>query len=458
MGGGGDGDFTVTISRKGVVVAESPPREERLRLSNLDLLLPVQVGVLLCYKNPRLGFPNLTFESVVDGLKRSLAKALVPYYALAGEIVTNSLGDPELLCNNYGVEFAQAYADVELKDLNFYDLDQHFINKLTPTIDRGVLGVQVTGLKCGGWVVSILVDHRVADGYSINMFLASWANMAQSKPISTPPNFNRSLVSPSRSIDNSHVSLFSKLPPNAPKIIHTNQYVNRLYYVTADQLYQLQAIASNNSSNNDASRRTKLESFSAFLWKKIGESSLSEDSTSKLGIFVDGRTRICCKDEDGSIASMNNYFGNLLTIATSEIRVSELNSQPLHSVANAIHEKITEANNEHFLGFIEWVERHRPDPSLTRLFLEGGAVAWTFSVSSGLRFSMGEVNFGWGGSIIGSCYFQHNGGYQYVMPMHSAVTNGDWIVYMRLLQQQLEFLEIEAPNVFRPLTSNYLGL
>jgi hypothetical protein len=34
--------------------------------------------------------------------------------------------------------------------------------------------------------------------------------------------------------------------------------------------------------------------------------------------------------------------------------------------------------------------------------------------------------------------------------------NGDWMVYMHLLREQLEFIETEASNFLRPLTFNYL--
>ncbi|WJZ95133.1 hypothetical protein VitviT2T_013924 [Vitis vinifera] len=39
-------------------------------------------------------------------------------------------------------------------------------------------------------------DHRIADAYSTNMFLVSWAEMAQSKPLSVIPSFRRSLLNP----------------------------------------------------------------------------------------------------------------------------------------------------------------------------------------------------------------------------------------------------------------------
>jgi Transferase family len=68
---------------------------------------------------------------------------LVTYYPLAGEVVTNSVGEPEILCNNRGVDLTQAYADVELRELNLYDPDDSVEAKLVPKIKDGILCIQV---------------------------------------------------------------------------------------------------------------------------------------------------------------------------------------------------------------------------------------------------------------------------------------------------------------------------
>lgn len=145
---GSGGDFTVTVTRKDIVAAVLPILEYWLPLSNLDLLLPpLDVSVFLCYKKPHEsvnGGENFTFGSMVRVLKEAMAQALVPYYAFGGEVLSNSLGEPELLCNNHGVDFLEAYADVKLKDLDLYNPDESIEGKLVPKKKHGVLSVQVT--------------------------------------------------------------------------------------------------------------------------------------------------------------------------------------------------------------------------------------------------------------------------------------------------------------------------
>lgn len=139
-------DFTVTVKQEEVVSAVLPTQEHWLPLSNLDLLLPpLDVGVFFCYKKPCTYFDtqSMSFGSMAGSLKKTLAQTLVSYYAFAGEVVTNCLGEPELHCNNRGVDFVEAYADIELHNINLYNPDDTIEGKFVPKKKRGVLAVQV---------------------------------------------------------------------------------------------------------------------------------------------------------------------------------------------------------------------------------------------------------------------------------------------------------------------------
>lgn len=147
-----NGDFSVSVTNEEVVAAVLPVQEHWLPLSNLDLLLPpLDVGVFFCYKNPIItsttmedcATNKMTFGTMVGSLKKALAQTLISYYVFAGEVVLNSMGEPEVLCNNRGVDFVEAEADVELKNLNFYNPDQSIEGKFVPKKKNGVLVVQV---------------------------------------------------------------------------------------------------------------------------------------------------------------------------------------------------------------------------------------------------------------------------------------------------------------------------
>ena len=84
-------------------------------------------------------------------------------------------------------------------------------------------------------------DHRKVDTYSANMFLVSWAEMAQSKPLSVLPSFRRSLLNPrcpgsyDLSLDDMYIPMSALPPPKAPQP-GDDLLVNRFYYVTTEQL------------------------------------------------------------------------------------------------------------------------------------------------------------------------------------------------------------------------------
>ncbi|XP_057968773.1 coniferyl alcohol acyltransferase [Malania oleifera] len=457
------GDFRVMVSRKEMVAAVLPMQEHWLPLSNLDLLLPpVDVGVFFCYRRPAAVAGNGAFGTMVSVLKKSLAQALVSFYAFAGEVVQNSVGEPELLCNNRGVEFVEAAADVELRHLNLYNPDESIEGKLVPKKKQGVLTVQATELKCGGLVVACTFDHRIADAYSANMFFVAWADMARSEPTSLLPSFRRSLVNPRRPgyydpfVDAMYAPISALPPPKDPPSPPVDHLISRIYYVPADEINRLQSIASAGNSN----RRTKLESFSAFLWKLVAESSSSfsgrDKKMCKMGIVVDGRARLMDGNEKSPMAV---YFGNVLSIPFGAQRIEELKDRPLSAVAGAVREFLKAAGTkEHFLGLVDWVEAHRPEPALARIYSSGSEDGPAFVVSSGQRFPVERIDFGWGGCVFGSYHFPWGGDAGYVMPMPSPRREGDWIVYAHLLKGQLEVIETRAADVLRPLTTDYLGL
>lgn len=157
MGSCGSG-VVVVLRRREVVAGLLPMQDHWLPMSNLDLLLPpLDVGVFLCYNNNTKNIENKSRCDVsaddelkennmvnkISILKKGLAQVLVTYYALAGEVVENNLGEPELLCNNRGVDFVEAYVDLELHDLDLYNPDDSIEGKFVPFKKQGVLSIQV---------------------------------------------------------------------------------------------------------------------------------------------------------------------------------------------------------------------------------------------------------------------------------------------------------------------------
>ncbi|KAF5957816.1 hypothetical protein HYC85_005041 [Camellia sinensis] len=205
------------------------------------------------------------------------------------------------------------------------------------------------------------------------------------------------------------------------------------------------------------------EAFSAFLWKLVAAREAERDKICRMGIVVDGRMRL--READAVIKKatlMDAYFGNVLSIPFCKERAGNLKEKPLSRVAEAVHDCLANAaTKEHFLDLIDWVEAHRPEPALAKIYASSSGKeddGPAFVVSSGRQFPVSKVDFGWGRPTFGSYHFPWGGEAGYVMPMLSPLQNGDWIVYMHLLKEQLKFIETKAAHVFKPLTFDYLNL
>ena len=198
----------------------------------------------------------------------------------------------------------------------------------------------------------------------MNMFLVSWAEISRSDvPISCVPSFRRSLLNPRRplvmdsAIDQMYIPVTS-LPPPQETTNPDSILASRLYYIKADALDDLQALASGSK------RRTKLESFSAFLWKLVAKHAATDpvpSKNSKLGIVVDGRRRVMEQEK-------NTYFGNVLSIPFGGQKIDDLVNKPLSWVTEVVHRFLeSSVTREHFLNLIDWVERKRGKRKSTKM-------------------------------------------------------------------------------------------
>ncbi|KAF3786316.1 Rosmarinate synthase [Nymphaea thermarum] len=389
-----------------LVTAELPFPEIWLPLSNLDLLLPpIDCSIYSIYRKPS-SKSDLSFGSAVEILKKSLAKVLVHYYPLAGEMVANS-------------------SDIEISGLKLHDPDTTVQGKLVPPKGRGVLSVQVTKLMCEGIIVACTSDHRIGDGYSIGMFMAAWAEVSRTNSLTLIPNFRRSLLSPrhpgsyDKSLDNMYVPLasLSLLPKHDST--SSDQFISRIYHLSGSALNQLQDL-----SSTDGTTRTKLEAFSGFLWKLIANANGDAESSCRLGIVVDGRSRL----SEGPRSALYGYFGNVVSIPFGETTAEDLKSKPLGWAAKKVNKLLGCATNrEHFQGLIDYVEGRRPNPMMTRIYYRGVEDGPTIVVSHARVFDPSKMDFCWGLPFFMFGHFPWGGDARFVLLQPSSLGNGDWV-------------------------------
>lgn len=309
----------------------------------------------------------------------------------------------------------------------------------------------MTELKCGGIVVGCTFDHRAADAHSANMFLVAWAEIAQSKRITLLPSFRRSIFNPRRppQPDSSLDELYAPLQPPPPGSSDGGDCLtSRIYYIGSSEIDLLQS----RSSHGGGSRRSKIESFSAFLWQTLASAAADPSRTVKLGVVVDGRARL-----SSGTTPLESYFGNVLSVPYAVASAGDLLTAPPEAVADMVRACISTASTaEHFRSLIDWVEARRPKPAVVKVYCKDENDEAAAVVSSGRGFPVRRLDFGWGGPDLGSYHFPWGGETGYIMPMPGPYPNGDWIVYMHLKRRHLDLVEACAPHVFKPLSCDYL--
>ncbi|PWA35044.1 transferase, Chloramphenicol acetyltransferase-like domain protein [Artemisia annua] len=176
-----------------------------------------------------------------------------------------------------------------------------------PKKHDGVLAIQVTMLKCGAMVIASLYDHRVADGYSTNLFATSWANITRCEPPSILPYFfpinARQPTHYTSSVANMFIPLSNLPSPESdPKIgsdLDLESLTNRMYYIKGDQI-----------------KKTPTFVQSKWAWKSAA--SFLEDSghtgyICNIALPVDGRMRLSEGEGVEKQKLMAGRLGNVIS-------------------------------------------------------------------------------------------------------------------------------------------------
>ncbi|TVU05739.1 hypothetical protein EJB05_48920 [Eragrostis curvula] len=171
-----------------VAPSEATPRRE-LWLSNLDLFVPNKHTPLVYYY-PAPAPATTDGAAAGEGasffaperLKSALAKALVPFYPLAGRLGVGEDGRPQIDCNGEGALFIVARADFTGEEVfQDYRPSPEFRRMFVPfTAPSGELAMfQVTFLKCGGVVLGTGIHHVPIDGIGSFHFIQAWTRLSR---------------------------------------------------------------------------------------------------------------------------------------------------------------------------------------------------------------------------------------------------------------------------------------
>ncbi|VFQ63534.1 unnamed protein product [Cuscuta campestris] len=420
-------NFRVDFIAKSVVKAAAAAAQNKphiLPLSNLDLLAGrFPVTYFYFFRNPNHPVEAASTglsPSVIDHFKSSLSRCLSLFYPFAGRIVANpATAYPEISCDNRGVLVVEARANIPLKELPFHDLNRCLEGglMLVPAHQSAADGdfavqAQITGYACGGVSLTVSFDHALGDASSLGKFLLTWSELAREMPPSCSPDHRRFLLRPRRQNTCLDEKFVSCTVEEMPTTALSRRMLKRLYHVDASSINKLQVLSGGS--------RTKIEAFSAYLWKvmaTLGGTGGGHDDdkiSCKMGWVVDGRRRM-----DDLLSE--DYIGNVLS----------------HAGPGRL--------------------------MFSKLVLGGGLAdaddGPVLMVSSARRFPVAQLDFGFGGPVLGTvCTTAENIGVGYVSQRESALGDGSWTVSAVLWPEMVAALESDPERVFRPMTADIIHL
>ncbi|XP_037446790.1 benzyl alcohol O-benzoyltransferase-like [Triticum dicoccoides] len=199
--------FVVRRATPELVVPSAPTPHEAKPLSDIDdaaVMRFYSAGVHL-YR----GDVSKEGQDPARVIREALAKALVPYYPLAGRLREEAGRKLVVECYAQGVLFVEADADLTADD--FGDIGyppfpcyEQFVLEDTagtedggaePVVDRPLFYVQVTRLKCGGFIFGHRVCHCMVDAPGCVQFVRAIAELARGADApSVPPVWGREML------------------------------------------------------------------------------------------------------------------------------------------------------------------------------------------------------------------------------------------------------------------------
>ncbi|KAL2334505.1 hypothetical protein Fmac_015718 [Flemingia macrophylla] len=177
-------DFTVRRKSAELVAPAIATPHELKQLSGIDNQHSLR------HHHPLIQFyrhqPLMAGKDPVEVIKQALAKTLVFYYPLAGRPRESPNGELKVECNGEGVTFIEADADVTLDQFGdnlmppFPCVDKLLYNVPDShgATDSPLLLLQVTRLKCGGFIFALSFNHSMCDAFGISQFLNALAEIS----------------------------------------------------------------------------------------------------------------------------------------------------------------------------------------------------------------------------------------------------------------------------------------
>ncbi|KAK7270800.1 hypothetical protein RJT34_26231 [Clitoria ternatea] len=372
-----------------IAPSKQTPHEIKL-LSDID----DQNG--LRYNLPLVQFfpcqPQMTGKDPVGVIREALAKTLVFYYPFAGRLREAPNGKLMVDCNEEGVMFIEADADVTIAQFGnnlvppFPCFDQllYDVPGSHGMLDSPLLLLQVTRLRCGGFIFAIRMNHTMCDGSGICQFLKALAEIARgaTEP-SILPTWHRNLLcarDPPRVTCIHHE--YHQLPrDHTSKTTFKPHHHHRSFFFGPKQLSKIRSLL----PHHLASTSTSFEILTACLWRCRTFALMQDHPNQEVRLLCIVNARFGSCKFNPSLPS--GFYGNAFVFPAAVSTVGKLLGSPLGYALELVKKAKNEASEE-FVHSVADLMVTKGRPCFT--------LSGSFMVSDLTKSGFTDVNYGWG--------------------------------------------------------------
>ena len=366
------GTKTVTKSPPALIPPAGPTPCGTLPLSSIDKTVAGSGFVNLMQVFPPPSIDQGTVAAVA-AMRDGFARALVPYYPVAGRIASSGLA---VDCTGEGIWFVEAAASCTLADVDGLDccplpIPQKLLLPRPPPgekLDGLIFMVQATRFTCGGFAVGIRFSHAVFDGHGAAQFLTAVGELARGLQVpSVTPVWDRDAIPD---------------PPSPPPPQLTEfRLVTQVADISAESIARVKDEFKQASAASAGEVCSTFDAVTAIVFKcrtLALASALPEDVEVRMAFAASTRHLL-----RGVLPTVEGYYGNCVFLACVARAGKAVREAARAEVVGAVREA-KEAVPARFAGWMRGVEQYDVPP------LDYSTV----TLSDWTRLGLDEVDYG----------------------------------------------------------------
>ncbi|TXG75512.1 hypothetical protein E1A91_D13G190800v1 [Gossypium mustelinum] len=386
--------FTVRRCEPELVAPAKPTPYEQKLLSDIDdqASLRFQVPVINFYQYE----PSMEGKDPAEVIREAIAQTLVCYYPFAGRLREGATGKLIVDCTGEGVIFIKADADVTLEQFGeplrppFPCSDELLYNVpgSEGMLNCPLLLIQVTRLKCGGFIFALRLNHVMSDGIGLAQFLFAIGEKARGVAThSISPVWERHLLDARHpaGITFTHREYDEvEGPVTTPiTILSFENPIQRSFSFGFAEVSILRSLLPPHLR-----RCTTFELITACLWRcRTLAINLDPDEEVRMICAVNARSKFNPSFPSG-------YYGNVFVIPAAITTVKSLREKPLGYAVELIKQAKASVTEEYVksvaaLMVAQGKRIHFPN------------VIGTYIISDLIRVGIEDTDFGWGKAVFG---------------------------------------------------------